>query len=184
MNSVESPFQVLLGNSIISYTEFMGEKNLEVKGENLRQVLSILKRNPDPGYEVLIDLSAIDYLTQEKHTQVFYLLHNPKTYQRIRVITNVARGESLPSIVDLWAGADWYECEVFDMFGVKFEGHPDLKRILMPDDWVGHPLRKDYPLTEEPVEFKHDVKPKVPSEIIPKVKNRDRFNQLGFYGRN
>jgi len=74
----------------------------------------------------------------------------------------------------LWEGADWYERELYDLFGLYFDGHPDLKRILMPDDWKGHPLRRDYALTEEPVEFKHGVKPKVPSEVIPYVKNFSR----------
>lgn len=177
-------YQILLGSSIISETKFLGETTLEVTKDNLRQVLALLKKVPDPGFEVLMDLSGVDYLKPEKRTQVFYWLHNPTTFQRVRVISYVPRGESLPSVVDLWKGADWYECELFDLFGIKFEGHPDLKRILMPDNWVGHPLRKDYALTEEPVEFKNGVKPKVPSEIIPKVRNRDRFNQLGFYGRD
>jgi NADH-quinone oxidoreductase subunit C len=174
-------FNTLLGSSLISVTEFMGEINLEISKENLRQTLDLLKKS---GYEVLMDLSGVDYLKPEKRTRVFYLLHNPTDFKRVRVNIYVARGETLPSVIDLWGGANWYERELFDLFGIKFEGHPDLKRILMPDDWVGHPLLKDYALQEEPVQFKHGVKPKVPSEIIPKVKKNDRFNQLGFYGRS
>ena len=83
---------------------------------------------------------------------------------------SLARGEEIQTVTDLWAGADWYERELYDLFGIHFHGHPDLTRILMPDDWHGHPLRKDYALTEEPVEFKHGVKPKLPSQIIPNVK--------------
>lgn len=78
----------------------------------------------------------------------------------------IGHQETLPSVCDLWEGANWYERELFDMFGIKFEGHPDLKRILMPDDWQGHPMLKEYPLTEEPVQFLYGRKPKVPSEII------------------
>ncbi len=146
--------------------EFHGELTIEVKKEHLKKVLTILK-NP---FEVLMDLSGVDYLKPEKRTKVFYWLHDPKNYQRIRVIIYVERDGSLPTVTDLWRGANWFERELYDLFGVRFEGHPDLTRILMPDDWKGHPLLKDYALTEEPVEFKHGVRPKIPSKIIENVK--------------
>lgn len=150
-------------------TESFGELTHEVNTETLIEVLSTYRRE---GYEVLMDLTGVDYLTPHKHTKVLYWLHNPTTFKRIRVIIFVRREESLPSVVSIWPGADWYERELYDLFGVTFTDHPDLKRILMPDDWIGHPLRKDYALGEEPVEFKNNVKPKLPSEIIPFVKLR------------
>lgn len=157
----------------ITFTEtnFLGEISLEVRKEDLFNVLSALKQTPDPGYEVLMDLTGVDYLEPKKRTKVVYWLHNPSDYSRIRLMVFAERDEVMPSVTSLWEGADWYERELYDLFGVQFEGHPDLKRILMPDDWKGHPLRRDYALTEESVEFKHGVKPKVPSEIIPYVKD-------------
>ena len=144
---------------------------LEVKKTELIGALEHLKNE---GFWVLTDLSAVDFLKPEIHTKIFYQLQNPKTYDRIRVFTYINREESLPSVVTLWPGADWYERELFDMFGISFDGHPDLKRILMPDDWIGHPMRRDYALTEVPVQFKHDVKPKVPSKIIPYVRSKQK----------
>ena len=155
-------------NAIVDESEFMGQTTLEVHKENLKKVLSFLKQ---AGYEVLMDLTAIDYLVPTVRTKVVYWLHNPTNYERLRIILFIAREEAIPSVTDLWAGANWYERELFDMFGVYFEGHPGLKRILMPEDWRGHPMRRDYSLTEEPVEFKHGVKPKVPSQIIHYVKS-------------
>lgn len=140
---------------------------LEAHKSRLYEVLEELKGK---GFAVLTDLSAIDHLEPETYTVVYYLLQNPETLERIRVIIVIKREEPLPSVCSLWEGADWYERELFDMFGIRFENHPDLKRILMPDDWVGHPMLKDYPLTEKPVQFKHNVKPKIPSEIIPYVR--------------
>lgn len=147
-------------------TVFLGETTLNVRKEHLKEVLSFLKEASGPGYEVLMDLTGVDYLEPVKRTKVVYWLHNPTNFERLRITVFAERNEALPSVTDLWEGADWYERELFDLFGIQFEGHPDLKRILMPDDWTGHPLRKDYALTEEPVQFKHGVQPKVPSEII------------------
>lgn len=153
-------------NAVVSEVGFLGEITLEVRKENLINVLTFFKQMVEPGYEVLMDLTGVDYFEPVKRTAVVYWLHNPTHFERVRVILFVERDEAVPSVTHLWEGADWYERELFDLFGVNFEGHPDLKRILMPDDWKGHPLRRDYPLTEEPVEFKHGVRPKVPSDII------------------
>jgi NADH-quinone oxidoreductase subunit C len=145
---------------------FLGQTTIEIDKDNLKKVCLFLKQL---GYEVLMDLSAVDYLHPEPHTKVVYLLHDPANYERLIVTVRLKREEKLPTVTDIWEGADWYERELFDMFGIRFEGHPDMKRILMPDDWKGHPLLRDYPLTEEPVQFKYDVKPKIPSQIIPYV---------------
>ena len=158
----------------IEKAEFLGQTTLTVTKENLKKILSYLRVDPHPGFEVLTDLTGVDYLEPEKRTQVIYFLQNPTNYERIRIAIWVNRDETLPSVTDLWEGADWYERELYDLFGIKFVGHPDLKRILLPDDWEGHPLRRDYALTEEVVEFKHGVKPKVPSEIIPYVKSQNK----------
>lgn len=153
---------------VLQETEFLGQYTVQVRKENLKEVLTYLKGTISPGYE-LMDLSGIDYLHPEKFTKVYYLLHNPTNFERLIVAVYVRREEKIPSVTSLWEGADWYERELYDMFGIHFEEHPDLKRILMPDDWVGHPMRRDYALTEEPVQFKYGVKPKVPSKIIPYV---------------
>ncbi len=153
---------------ILEEKNALNETTLLVKKEALKEILAFLKQSA--GFEVLMDLTGVDFLEPEKRTKVVYWLHNPTDFDRLRITLYAARDEVIPSVVDLWAGAAWYERELFDLFGVGFEGHPDLKRILMPDDWIGHPLRRDYPLTEQPVHFKHGVKPKVPSEIIPYVK--------------
>lgn len=158
-----------LQQSIIGETNFLGQVTLEVRKEDLKKLLIFLKQTVNPGYEVLMDLTGVDYLYPEKHTKVIYLLHNPTNLERLIIAISLKRSEILSSVTDIWEGADWYERELFDLFGVHFEGHPDMKRILMPDDWIGHPLQRDYALTEEPVQFKHGVKPKVPSQIIPYV---------------
>lgn len=171
MDAKEASLQIRekFPQGVVEIVEFLGEITVELRVAFLRDVLSFLKPHDGPGYEVLMDLTGVDYLFPEKRTKVLYFLHNPTNLSRIRLIIYVPRGQQIPSVTDLWGGAAWYERELYDLFGVRFTDHPDLKRILLPDDWVGHPLRRDYKLTEEPVEFKHGVTPKIPSEIIPHV---------------
>lgn len=160
-----------LASSIVTEHRFMDEITLEVTKEQLIPVLTKLKSAPF-GFDVLMDLTGVDYVEPKVQTKVLYWLHNPTSLDRIRVVVFAGRDETIPSVTSLWEGANWYEREVYDLYGVHFSGHPDLKRILLPDDWKGHPLRRDHPLVEEPVAFKHGVEPKVPSEIIPHVKAR------------
>jgi NADH-quinone oxidoreductase subunit C len=105
---------------------------------------------------MLLDLGAVDYLQRAPRFDVVYhLLKLPTkkasvkevgTPARVRVLCGLDEGRKLPTSVDLWKSADWAEREIFDLFGIVFEGHPDLRRIQMPHDWEGHPLRKDYPM--------------------------------------
>ncbi len=119
------------------------------------------------GLDSLVDVTAWDRLPVAPRFEVVYLLGQAGGAERLTVKV-LAEGDPprLPSAVALYLGAAWPEREVYDMFGVIFDNHPDLRRILMPDDWEGYPLRRDLPLFEEPVEFKGHT-PKVPSEIIP-----------------
>ncbi|OFZ81443.1 MAG: hypothetical protein A3K03_08600 [Bdellovibrionales bacterium RIFOXYD1_FULL_44_7] len=116
-----------------------------VKKEHLLDVLKFLKTEHGFEYNFLADLTATDE-GKEPRFLVVYNLFSISRHARIRVKVRVREEEDVPSIVSLWAGANWAEREVWDMFGIKFEGHPDLRRLLMDERWVGHPLRKDYPL--------------------------------------
>ena len=132
-------------NSILEITEFAGEQILHVKGQHILKVLTSLKTN---GFNFLADLTAIDNLTlggYERFAVSYHLLCH-KTAERLTVKAYASDEKpSLPSVESLWKTADWQEREVFDLFGIKFEGHPNLIRIMNPDDYDGYPLRKDYP---------------------------------------
>lgn len=158
--------------AILNEMHVYGETTFTVKIESVKTILSFLKQTGQ--FEVLMDLTGVDYLHPVKQTKVVYWLHNPSNLERLRIAIFAARDEEVPTVLDLWEGAEWYERELYDLFGVRFAGHFNIKRILMPDNWQGHPLRKDYALGEEPVEFKHGVKPKVPSEIISYVENENQ----------
>lgn len=110
------------------------------------------------GFKMLADLTGVDYLEyttfMPERFAVIYNLLNPSSGERVIVRVFVPDGEKLPSVTDLWGTADWHERETFDLFGLEFEGHPDLRKILTPEDLDGHPLRKDFPLGETPTLFR------------------------------
>jgi NADH-quinone oxidoreductase subunit C len=138
-----------------------GETSIDVPREALVGVATYLR---DEGpFELLADLSAVDYLDvepPERRFLVAYHLYSFTLNARLRLRVWVPEGdEAVPSVFNVWPTADWHEREVFDFFGIAFEGHPDLRRILMPDDWSGHPQRKDYPLGGTKVEYKGALVP-------------------------
>ena len=131
--------------AILDITEFAGEHIFHVKGRDILMVLTELKAD---GFNFLADLTAIDNLTLggfERFAVSYHLLCH-QTAERLTVKAYIPEEEpSLPSVESLWKTADWQEREVFDLYGIKFEGHPNLIRIMNPDDFDGYPLRKDYP---------------------------------------
>jgi NADH-quinone oxidoreductase subunit C len=122
------------------------ELTLETPLAKIVSVCGFLKY--DEKFVRLSTVTAVDRYPKEPRFEVVYHLHAIEPYQRLRLKCQV-RGEDpvIESVASVWRSADWYEREVFDLFGIKFVNHPDLRRILLPDDWNGHPLRKDYPIT-------------------------------------
>jgi NADH-quinone oxidoreductase subunit C len=133
-------------SSIIDVVEFRGEVTVTVAKDAIIDILSFLKQSLQ--YNLLTDLTAVDYLgKKEERFMMVYLLYSIPNKDRLRIKTAVAEADgNIPTATQVWRTANWLEREVYDLFGIKFNGHPDLRRILMTDDWEGHPLRKDYPL--------------------------------------
>lgn len=129
---------------------FAGEVTLKVESVHLLQVARFLRDDAECTFDLLSDLSGADFPELPMRFRLAYHLTSTRRQERLRLHVSVAEGASVPSVIGVWPGVDWFEREVFDMFGVTFDGHPHLVRILMPDDWVGYPLRKDYPLPGYP----------------------------------
>ena len=143
--TILSKIKERLPGAVLDITEFAGEHILHVKGQDILKVLTELK---DDGFNFLADLTAIDNLTLGGFDRfaVSYHLLSHKTTERATVKAYISEEKpSLPSVESLWKTADWQEREVFDLYGIKFEGHPNLIRIMNPDDYYGYPLRNDYP---------------------------------------
>jgi NADH-quinone oxidoreductase subunit C len=112
----------------------------------LADVCRYLRDDPETQFNLLADVTAVHNPKAEKPFDLIYNLYSIPRNERLRLKLALADGETAPSVAPLWGTANWLEREVFDMFGIRFEGHPDLRRILLPQDWVGHPLRKEYPI--------------------------------------
>lgn len=133
-------------NAICDLKTDRDEVTIIINLEDIARVCRFLHDDKDLAYDYLSDLCGVDYLGQNPRFEVVYHLYSMKNKCRIRLKVRVPEGAAVPSVTSIWRGANWEEREVFDMFGIEFSGHPELSRILMPDDWEGHPLRKDYPL--------------------------------------
>jgi len=139
---------------MVGYHAYCGDETLLVRREGLLEVMNILK--DEFHFEMLMDLSVVDFLGQQPRFEVVYHLNSLTHNARLRVKVPLQEGEEVDSVTPLWQIANWLEREAWDMFGVKFTNHPDLRRLLMYDEFVGHPLTKDYPINKrQPI-----VKPK------------------------
>ncbi|MGD0915216.1 MAG: NADH-quinone oxidoreductase subunit C [Thermodesulfobacteriota bacterium] len=132
-------------SSILDVTTFRGEVTVTAKREIL-QICEFLYSDPDLQYHLLTDLTGLDFLPQTPRFGIVYLLCSLKHNQRLRLKVRIGENESIPSVASIWRVANWYEREVYDLFGIFFENHPDLRRILLWDGFEGYPLRKDYPV--------------------------------------
>jgi NADH-quinone oxidoreductase subunit C len=132
--------------TVLAVEEFRGETSITVAVASIRDVMALLKDSEALFYDLLLDLAGVDFEGRSPRFMIAYLLHSTRLNQKIRIKTMVAEGASVDTVSDIWKSADWMEREVYDMFGIKFNNHPDLRRILLTDDFVGHPLRKDFPV--------------------------------------
>jgi NADH-quinone oxidoreductase subunit C len=130
---------------------YLGQNYFSVDRSLIPNFLKLLR--DEEQFDYCVDVTAVHYPKREKQFDVVWILYSFARNERVRVKTQIKDGESLPSAVPIWATANWLEREVFDMFGIKFDGHPDLKRILLPDGWKGFPLRKDYGILQQDQEW-------------------------------
>jgi NADH-quinone oxidoreductase subunit C len=138
--------QQALPDAVAHLTYWVGDWTIIVPAPRLLDVMQHLRDAADARFDFCSDLTATDWPPRAERFDVIYCLYSIPLRHRVRVKVRVAEGAGVPSVAWLWPAADWFEREAFDLFGIPFDGHPNLRRILMPDDWQGYPQRKDYPL--------------------------------------
>ena len=142
------------GDAIIGMVTFRGETTMLVERTSIVDVCAFLRHDPELRYNFLSAIQCCDWLGHEPRFEVSYHLLSMERHDRLRVKIGVPETDlTVPSMTAVWTTANWFEREIFDLFGLTFTGHPDLRRILMPDDWEGHPLRRDEPMGGEEVAF-------------------------------
>ncbi len=139
------------GSGIREASTYLGQNCMVVDPSLIPEFLQVLRDQEQ--FDYCVDITAVHYPQREKQFDLIWILYSFTRNERIRVKTMIADGEIVSSSVPIWPAANWLEREVYDMFGIRFEGHPDLKRILLPDGWKGHPLRKDYGIIQQDNEW-------------------------------
>ena len=139
------------GTGVREASTYLGQKYLVVDSSLLYEIL--LRMRDEQLFDYCVDITAVHYPKRDEQFDVIYVLYSFHHNERVRIKTQIKDGDSLRSVFGIWPTANWLEREVYDMFGISFEGHPDLKRILLPDGWKGHPLRKDYPILQQDQEW-------------------------------
>jgi len=148
MSAAVNLVQARFPDELQEVVEFRGDTTLVVRPERLVEICLALRDDPETSFRYLSMIAGMDYLPQSPRFGLVYNLYSHQFHNRITLKTLLA-DDAAPvanSVTSVWSTANWHEREVYDMMGIRFQGHPDLRRLLMPSDWVGHPQRKDYPL--------------------------------------
>ncbi|NBS57105.1 MAG: NADH-quinone oxidoreductase subunit C [Betaproteobacteria bacterium] len=191
LQRLHDALQTTLGGRIASLTEALGELTLVVKADDYRAAAQALRDTPALGFEELIDLCGVDYSTYgdrplegPRFAAVSHLLSVSNNWRlRLRVFCPEDDFPMVDSAIDIWPSVNWYEREAFDLFGIIFSGHPDLRRILTDYGFIGHPFRKDFPLSGY-VEMRYDPEQKrviyqpvsiEPREVTPRIVREDHY---------
>ena len=194
LETLKANLEAAFGDRLQSITEALGQLTVVVKASNFSEVALQLRDNRSLGFEQLVDLCGVDYSTYgdgayegPRFASVLHLLSIANNWRlRVRVFAPDDEVPMVPSVVDVWSSANWYEREAFDLFGIVFDGHPDLRRILTDYGFIGHPFRKDFPVSGY-VEMRYDPEEKrvvyqpvtiEPREITPRVIREDRYGGL------
>lgn len=135
-----------LDGAIVEASEFIGQLSIRVASTSIVEVCELLKRDDETPFDYLSDLTCVHYPDRDAPFEIVYNLYSIKGNERVRLRVGIGEDEGVETVTGVWPAANWMEREVFDLFGVQFHHHPDLRRILLPPDWEGHPFRKDYPL--------------------------------------
>lgn len=134
------------GEAVLSTHEFRGDRTAIVDRGSLIEACTWLRDDPENAFDMMMDLTAVDYLGRKPRFEVVYHLYSVEKNHRMRVKVPLEEDDvKIPTVIPVWPGANWLEREAWDLYGIQFDGHPDLKRIYMYEEFEGHPLRKDYP---------------------------------------
>ena len=178
LSALEASIQSKLGTKLVGSEIAFGDLTLHTEPGQILDVLSFLKSDADCRFVSFIDLCGADYPEREKRFDVVYHLLSPYKNQRVRVKVQTDEAGEVPSAIPVFPAADWFEREVYDLYGVVFSGHPDLRRILTDYGFSGHPLRKDFPVTGH-VEVRYDdEKKRVVYEPVKLVQEMRQFDYL------
>ncbi len=146
-NTLVKKLKAKFAGAVLEAVEFIGQISIRIEPSRIVEVCNFLRDDADTKFNYLSDLTCVHYpMGPERPLEIVYNLYSISRNERVRLKVAIAEGAGVDSVTDVWPSANWMEREVYDLFGVGFRNHPDLRRILLPPDWEGHPLRKDYPL--------------------------------------
>ncbi|MBY0562192.1 NADH-quinone oxidoreductase subunit C [Hyphomicrobium sp.] len=177
LTALQDTAKAIAGGALRQASVSYDELTITVARENIVEILTKLRDDPKCQFEVLIDICGVDYPERAERFDVVYHLLSPRLNQRLRVKISTDEGTPVASVNDVFPAANWYEREAYDLYGIRFTGHPDLRRILTDYGFQGHPLRKDFPLTGY-VEVRYDDEKK--RVVYEPVKLTQEFRDFDF----